>query len=445
KTQFCVSQADLVAFLAEGLRDKLMHEWYDADIVNIWGFDTWGQNCQCPKCQKLGNSTDQMLYFLSHLRGYLNQSQVAGTLDHAVLLAGCAYEGTATMEGPAKDIPDNLVEAGDWVTFYPINRCYAHNLAEAECNKNCYYMNCLKEWFARKNQIKLMLGEYYNVSKFEDLPALFINRQWRDMPTYFQNGASAATYMHLPMVNWGMRRITQFLHAEMSWNPQLDVLACLTKYWADNYGPYAVKMQRIYRDVEAGFMFISQWRAWDHQSILTQLLHWDGKPSPTTLDPGDHFISVQELYDDGWESVRLLRAALSELEHLRLQERLRVAESHAGQIINAANPLEAERQKLGQPFLKRLDEAWRSLIYGVDTMELFTLMLGYHTALSQKKTDTANELWGLIEILAEEMTRYYVPIGYEHPGPGLQSDGALRRTQLDTVIDNCRRYRIQSL
>ena len=73
-TQFCVSQNDLIEYLANKLINKLNNEWYESDVINVWGFDTWESVCSCQDCQKLGNGTDQNLYMFSKFREAIDKA-----------------------------------------------------------------------------------------------------------------------------------------------------------------------------------------------------------------------------------------------------------------------------------------------------------------------------------------------------------------------------------
>ena len=61
-----------------------------------------------------------------------------------------------------------------------------------------------------------MVGEYYNVSKFADLPYLFPSVMIKDFQYYKTLSIKGMTYMHLPMTEWGVRNLTQVLFARLS-------------------------------------------------------------------------------------------------------------------------------------------------------------------------------------------------------------------------------------
>ncbi|MFQ9798746.1 MAG: hypothetical protein ACLR23_07130 [Clostridia bacterium] len=45
----------------------------------------------------------------------------------------------------------------------------------------------------------------------------------------------------------------------------------------------------VYQLVEKSSLTIASWRAWDGNSILSQLLKWDGKKPVQPLSPNGHF------------------------------------------------------------------------------------------------------------------------------------------------------------
>jgi hypothetical protein len=440
-TQFCVSQPNLLAFLGEELLRTVMGAWYEADLVDVWGFDTWGSTCQCAACQALGNSTDQTLFFISALRAYLDRARQEGRLDHDVRLSTCAYEGTATIAGPERPYPQNLLAAGDNVTFYPINRCYAHDFAEPACALNDVYAQALRSWFVHQPALPMMVGEYYNVSKFEDLPLLFTTRIAHDLPTYYAAGARGMTYMHTPLVNWGMRTLTQALYAQLAWGVHTDVDAFLDEYFAGWYGPYAQEMRQVYAWIEEAWLYSAEWRAWSKRSVLSQLRAWDGARPTQPLPMDNHFQSSAQAVASGRRSIALLEEALQALHAVRAHERRTAAEQAAPAQAHAVNPIDVSRQGQASPYELRLGEDRRLLTYGLDTLTIMTELTAYHDALYRGEHSEAEEAWQAVERAAEALDGYYIPIGFEWPGAGLESKDGLTRAQVRDLLRRCRKYR----
>jgi hypothetical protein len=440
-TQFCVSRPDLIEFLGAAVLQRVMGDWREADRIDIWGFDTWGNTCACPECERLGNSSDQTLFFLAGVRAVLDRARAAGRMDHDVRLIVCAYEGTATLSGPRRPIPANLIAAGDGVTYYPINRCYAHDIADPACAENARYAAALQSWLAPKPALPITLGEYYNVSKFEDLPLLFTRRLRADLPAYHALGARGLTYMHVPLVNWGMRSLTQSLYAQLAWDTGTDVDAFLDGYFRDWYGPYAADLRMVYDLLEEAWLQCADWRAWAARSVLSQLQRWDGARPTQPLPMDNHFQDPAGAIASGRQSTELMAQALAILARVRAREREDSATSGAAAAPGAVNPVQQRQQETQAQIEMRLGEDRRLLRYGLEVMGLMTECVAYHDALYRADGRAAEVAWEAIETVADALDSFYIPIGFEQPGAGLVSRDALTRSQLRDLLRRCRQQR----
>ena len=444
RTQFCVSQDSLVEFLCEELLGHIMTEWKGADRINIWGFDTWGSVCNCDACKALGNGTDQNLYFMSKVREYMNRAKECGKLDHDIKLIMCVYEGTSSMDPPENPIPQNMVDAGDYMVFCPIVRCYAHDFFDDNCSYNKYYKDCFCGWAKKVPKMPIVIMEYYNVSKFEDLPLLFTERLKRDIPFYAQNGADGFSYMHLPMVNWGLRTLTQLLFAELIWNPDMEVNCFVEKYYQKRYGIYADIMKQVYGLTEEAGRYIMSWRAWKEKSVLTKLMEWDGGIPEKPLEVDDHLETPDQCEHMGTDSEIKLKEALKLVRAAIRREKCSGCVSHQGSDM-AVNPIELQKAQMNNQLEMFLEEDMRSLIYGLDTMQLMHRLSAYYNALYRMDKQKASELWAEIEFLEEKMESYYYPISFSAWKIELLSRDALTRTQLRNTIQNCRKHRLNKL
>lgn len=438
-TQFCVSQPDLLEFLGDELLDYLTGQWKEAEQVDIWGFDTWGSNCACEGCKSLGNGTDQTLFLLSSLRETINKARSDGRLEQDIKLVMCGYEGTSTISGPVNPFPSNLIEAGDYVTFFPINRCYAHGFTDSGCGTNKPYAEALKSWFMHKPHMPVMVGEYYNVSKYEDLPILFSNCMKKDFPDYYASGVQGMTYMHLPVVNWGMRTLTQLLYARLAWDINSDVNALLEEYFHKWYGPYEAEMRKVYELIEKAWRNCADWRNWGHKSVLTKLQAWDGAIPVEPMLMDNHFVTASAAVESGSKAIKRMQEAKRILDGVRARERQSGADRSSLSIETAANPLEAAKIERDAAYEMRLGEDFRLLLYGIDVMVIMTELIAYYDALYRKETDAAEIAWKKIEEVEEKLDSYYIPIGFESPGVGVVSRDALTRSQVRDLLRRIRK------
>ena len=116
-----------------------------------------------------------------------------------------AYEGTCNLKAPLNPVPEKLLESGDYISYAPIARCFEHRFTDEACAYNKYYNRHLRGWTDVAGGLPIGFNEYYNVSKFEDLPFLFTETIFDDIRYYHSVGIKCMTYMHLPMILWGVK------------------------------------------------------------------------------------------------------------------------------------------------------------------------------------------------------------------------------------------------
>jgi len=444
--QFCVTNTELTEFLGEEILTYIMNDWYGAERINVWGFDTWGGVCHCENCKKIGNGTDQNVYFLSRIRAYLDQARAEGRLDHDVKLVMCVYEGTCNIKPPTARIPQNMIDAGDYLMFAPIVRCYAHDFSDETCSYNQFYQEHFLNWMEKKGNISFGILEYFNVSKFEDLPLVFINRLKNDVKFYSDHGASGFTYMHLPMTAWAMRTLTQVLYAELMWNPDFDVERFLAEYFVNRYGEHGTEMRKAYELQEDAWKYITSWRNWKDRSLLTQLQRWSGEVPAVPLSVDDHFETPEGFEKCGEESIDKLSEALTIVKNaLRSEKHKLITTDEELSLGGAVNPTELSKRQKDPKIQRNLEEDKRLMIYGMDTMRLMYLMGAYYNAMYNGDAVRSDELWGEIERLEDKMESYYMPLTFACPKVELICKDALTRTQLKDCIRQCRKYRVKML
>lgn len=434
-TQFCMSNPELLKFLGEELLRNINEEWYEADRIDVWTFDTWGRTCQCEGCKKLGNSTDQTLHFLSYMREALDQARKENRLDHDVRLVMCSYEGTQTLEPPANAVPENLKKSGDYITYYPILRCYQHTFADPKCNGNAHYRECLEGW----KDIPIMFGEYYNVSKSEDLPLLFTKTMQKDFQYYHKVGVTGMTYMHLPMLEWGVRNVTQLLYAKLCRDVNTDVEAFLAQYFEDRYQSQARQAAKAYELCEMASEYSASWRSWSKRCMLSRLREWDGEKPTEELSQEEHFKG--EAVRIGQDAIRYLNEAVEimrDAKRERQQEFVRKMRTDRAQAVNPQEILLEKKDAI----IAHMDEDIRLLVYGRDVMELTVLFIRYYNAL--RNEEESGGLWADIDRLAEKLAGMYMPLKYINSMDNieLRCDDCLERSQLRSLYYRCLRYRV---
>lgn len=433
-TQFCTSNQELMDFLAADLVRLLNTDWYEADIISIVGFDTWGATCQCENCQKLGSDTDKNIAFLAAQRRGINKAIAEGSLDHNVKIIVCAYEGTSTMRAPEREIPDEMAAAGDFSSACVINRCYRHALDEGPCEKNEMYAADLRGW--SKQKICLNVHEYYNVSRHEDMPLVFARNMQRTQKFCYEIGARASSYMHSPLTSWGFRAQTQLLHALFAWDINADLDAFLENYYARRYESHAGAMRSAYDAVEEATLDVAEWRAW-FSSILADIIDYRGRKPERPLRMR-HYNSHEEAIRGGYHLVSLYAKAIA-LTHAALEKEREIASGRMDEPFGrVVSPEQAYAFRIYDRTANVLAEDLRGLLYARDVFELMTLVVDHYDANYQGSAARMRPLEEKIFKLADHMDTYWVPMTF--PGAaGVEARDALTRSQMRRQVDGIRR------
>lgn len=436
-TQLCMSNDELVKFISDGFIEFIKNEWYEADRIDVWPFDTWGRSCQCENCKKLGNGSDRTLHLLSGLRARVDEAVKTGELDRNVGLILCSYEGTDTIEPPVNPVPENLRSGKDYVVFYPILRCYAHKFSDPDCSINSFYDRCLKGW----KDIPVMVGEYYNVSKFEDLPLVFTRTMTDDLRYYHSIGVSGMTYMHIPMLEWGVRNLTQNIYSALCCDMDTDINALTENYFKDRYGIYSEQMKDAYSALEDAFTYITSWRSFRNDCVLIKMRYWDGTKPEEPFPYDDHLDG--KAIEEGEKSVKKLDEAVEILENVRKTHFDRFAETYVASLKEAVNPVDLLKRRtdiLG----RRLNEDIRLSKYGRDMMYLELLFVKYYEALY--KDENTDEIWTELDKTFYKMTDGYMPLTYVNSMENIElcCRDMIERSQFKEQYFKCKKYRIKA-
>jgi hypothetical protein len=260
---FCTSNKDMQAEFMKNLVEKLANgAWRYADYLDWWPEDAdhW---CVCDDCKALGTPTDRNLIMTHMIREGLKQAVADGRLRRDIKVKFLIYSSAGVIEPPSKPLPKGFDYDGIMGTFFPIYRCYVHALDDPACTEfNRRYFDYLNAWRASPfYKGKFMIGEYYNISYFRDLPILFTRSMEHDIRFYYGSGARAMHYMHVPMGNWGPRTITNYEFARMLWDPSIDVPAMKDDYFGLRYEGAAGAMRDFYASLESAMLNVPEYLA----------------------------------------------------------------------------------------------------------------------------------------------------------------------------------------
>ena len=434
--QFCVSEPDLLDYLAEKLIERLKSDWKEADIIDVWTFDTWGGSCNCEKCKKTGNGMDRTYVLLSHLRKRVDEAFEKGELDKNYNLVTDMYEGTDTIEPPLNPVPSNMAD-DDYIAIAPILRCYKHNINDESCEYNRFY----KKQIEGVKGYRLAVCEYYNVSKFDDIPFIFTDSMINDIRYYHKVGVEGFTYMHLPMVEWGVRRLTQYLLANLLRNPDCDAKGLVNEYYKNIYGKYAPEVKKVYDLCEKATEYSSSWRSWSKDSLLSTLIGWNGYTVEEPLFRDDHL--GDDMVDKGFFAADCFKQAEEIMKKVRMDVHNNIKLDVPSVIARGVNPSEHQKFKTVIPIIDILNEDIRGLKYGADCFRIVTLFTKYYECLHKGEDETA--VWNEIYELANKMSDYIFAVIYTHPLPGIVIRDALNRSGMKELFARVLSARNQKL
>ena len=253
---FCTSNPDMVAEFVKNMVQKLQKEWSYADYVDWVPEDAGDRWCVCEQCKKLGTPTDRNLLMAHQIREGLKRARTDGRLNRDVKVNFIIYLAADVIEPPTRPLPEGFDYDGIMGSFFPIHRCYVHALDDPACTEfNRPYCDYLKAWHESPfYRGKFIIGEFYNISGFRDLPILFTRVMERDIRYYYANGARAMHYMHIPIANWGPRAITNYQYARMLWQPEVNVPELIEEYLGLRYEKAQAPMREFYASLERAML-----------------------------------------------------------------------------------------------------------------------------------------------------------------------------------------------
>ena len=422
--QFCVTNPELLDLLADTVIDKVKGDWREADSLELAGFDTWGKSCECESCARLGGGSDRTLHFLSYIRKRLNEAYSAGVIAKNPKICFDVYEGTDTMEPPKNPVPKNLLDFGDYGIFCPILRCYKHALNDGGCEKNSHYAKALSGWV--NSGMKLGMNEYYDVSKFEDLPIIFKNTMKTDIPYYIDSGISEMVYMHVPMTELGVRTLNEYLYARFMRDKSSDAEKISAEYFEHLFAGFAKRAAALYERVENAGALISSYRAWDEENVLYKLMSWSGKK------PDKEFPEIPHLGKEALKTCYQISEEFAEIaDGFREIKRdfISCGSVSGTKLGRAVNPSDVMAYLARDPFIMRINEDVRGAKYASDVFRLTALMLDYYESLYEERSDS-EDLLKEITIQGEKMSEYTFGVSYAAHLPEIEVRDALMRSQL---------------
>ena len=264
-TNFCTSNADACTEFAKNYVQGIVDGPYrGADLVRFWTLDG-GKWCQCSKCKALGIPSDRNLLLVHRLDGELKKALAAGRLNRTIPIRFLVYADV--LAPPTHPVPPEFDYKTCSATFYPIAHCYVHNFDDPACPRNAKYRKHLNNWAInpdRHYKGQLVIGEYYNVSRYKSLPICFMHRMADDIPYYHRVGARYFQYMHVTTGRWGSKSLTNYQMARQLWDVGTDCEALWKDYFTRRYGPAADTMRQFYESLEMMLSNVEPLKGWSN-------------------------------------------------------------------------------------------------------------------------------------------------------------------------------------
>ncbi|MBN2287786.1 MAG: DUF4838 domain-containing protein, partial [Candidatus Glassbacteria bacterium] len=352
---------NIITYLREG-------DGNNADIISLWPLDG-GEWCCCPLCKAQGaNDTDKLLDLVYNVRKGLRQAYLEGKLDRDIPVHSLIYVQTEAL--PSRELPEDFDYKNIVLTYFPIDRCYAHNFDDPLCTEvNSKYFDVLKKWRSKdcKYKGRLLLGEYYNISGFRDLPLVFKKTMANDIPLFIHSGISGFHYMHTSVADMGVRRLINYQMAQMLWNPDTPPEILWDNYFRDLYGPVSSEMAAFYDMLESTVANVKAWRYYLRPRMNEVAL---GKAESVFAIPVMpkhlHYQTYHPETDDGldWQEMMLqlgqCRDAIDNVlaQKLPLEIRARIEEDEYGfqYLENSLNLFDSLLSLMLQPALPEADK-----------------------------------------------------------------------------------------
>ena len=259
----CTSNEDgtseMIRLLVDALADG---EWMHVDYFNLWALDngTW---CTCPDCLKDKTLSYRQLMFAYKLDKAIKKAKEEGRIKRDIKIIIPAYH--ETLEAPDKPLPEDFDYNNILVIFFVIERCYQHYIDDPVCQEtNQMLIDYLNPWFNGYYKGEMMIGEYYNVSSFSNMPFILTDKMAHDISYYHNNGARHLHYMHFTARKWGVFAINNYLYGKVLFDVDCDAEKVCDDYYKARYGKHWEYMKNLYKALEKTTANCKYWKHYQY-------------------------------------------------------------------------------------------------------------------------------------------------------------------------------------
>ena len=182
--------------------------------------------CECENCRKLGNVSDQIVYFANEVTKRLVEHQPDAMVTYLV-------------DYHAAGLPLNRPPHRNtvfWIPKWSVDR--AHGIHHPKVKR---FKDALTNWSRYGNQV-ITYTYYGHYNVFTYWPILHVMKV--DIPYMWSQGVRGM-YSQTNQ-NWGCQGLNYYVYAKMAWDPHVHVDAVVDEYCRLAFGPAYQTMLRYY-------------------------------------------------------------------------------------------------------------------------------------------------------------------------------------------------------
>ncbi|MGH9617300.1 MAG: DUF4838 domain-containing protein [Acidobacteriaceae bacterium] len=379
----CTSNDDMLAEVFKGItHDLAAGNMLYVDQYNFWGLDShrW---CQCGPCKAQGTPTDRILIVSDKLRRSLDQAKQRGELKRDVMAVFAMYY--ETIKPPTRPLPADFDYEKCIGTMFPISRCYGHFIDDPTCTEyNKILWDELTAWSKAFSKGRLLIGEYYNISRCKSLPALDTRTIVHDIPAYYGLGARNMHYMHVSYPHNGPKRWRDYLFAKLLWNTEANANSLFHEYLHNFFGEAAAApMGELYEHLERAVSPVTSWRGFTPDLVGLLLKNKD----PESLE----HLKIKETHSAQNDGVDLEESV-----------------AHLARCRTIMNGL--LHRPLPEPFAGRVREDDMHLQYAENTAGFYYRVAQAVQAKRHGDLETARGFWQRAKVYADRLTQETVVV-----------------------------------
>ena len=198
------------------------------DIVNAFPADSVVR-CECPECTKNPDPSSRWYDYYAKLIELIRKE------SPDTMFAGIAYQ-------EYRNVPKTEVKYLEYLEYCQYNRCYVHKLNDPNCKMNKASLDELKRWQKKTTmgiygyEFDIFRGSYYVPfwNMLQDEVKVYRDMKLSRMKTELGVYPDKKKREDIPQIAF---RLSNYIYAQLVWNPDLDMDKLLDDFSRHVYGP----------------------------------------------------------------------------------------------------------------------------------------------------------------------------------------------------------------